>query len=100
LPKIIKKVPFSSPIIIYIDAKTLPDMYQELGIYAAYTSLGRGLLLVMQTQVDYDEPNFLFEGNCIMGSAYIVRYRANGISDVIEDDIVIFTDQITLIGEV
>ena len=74
-------------------------MYQVFGVYASYASLGQGLMLVMQTQIDYDEPNFVFEGNCVMGTAYVVRYRAKGINDEFDEDIEIFTDQIILLGE-
>lgn len=99
MPKIIKKAPYSNPITIHVDAKTLPDLYQELNIRAVYASLGRGLLLVMQTDTQYDEPNFIYEGVGVMGTVYVIRARVNGISDILEDDIEIFTEQITLIGD-
>lgn len=99
MPKIIKKAPYSNPLLIHVDAKTLPDLYQELDIRAVYASLGRGLLLIMQTDIDYDEPNIIFEGRGVLGTVYVIRARANGISDVLEDDLELFTEQIILIGE-
>jgi len=97
MPTIIMKRPHSNPIEIHVSSKTLPDMYQELDIRAVYASLGRGLLLIMQTDVEYDEPNFMYDGVGVMGTVYVVRARANGISDLIEGDIDIFTEQITVL---
>lgn len=99
MPNIIMKRPHSKPKEIHISSKTLPDMYQELDIRAVYASLGRGLLLIMQTDVEFDEPNFIYDDIGVMGTVYVVRARANGISDLLEDDLQQFMEQITLIGE-
>lgn len=99
MPTIIMKRPHSQPKEIHVSSKTLPDMYQELDIRAVYASLGRGLLLIMQTDIEFDEPNFMYDGIGVMGTVYVVRARANGISDLLEDDLQQFIEQITLIGE-
>lgn len=65
MPYIIIKSPYSNCKIVEVTSNTLPDMYKELDIKGLYYNLGIGLMLIVQYQRDYEEPNFIFEGSGI-----------------------------------
>jgi len=92
MPTIIIKRPQSNPQIIEVISKNLADLYQELNIRANHEPIGIGLVMITQSLNEFDEPNLVYEGKGILGTAYVVRATKNRIVDVKEDDVEYFLE--------
>lgn len=99
MPNIIIKRPHSESQIIEVVSKNLPDLYTELNIRAVYEPIGTGLVLVVQTNTQYDEPNVIYEGKGILGTIYVVRATKDKITDIKDDDMNYFLECIEILNE-
>lgn len=87
MPTIIIKRPQSKPQLLDVISKNLADLYQEFDLRAIHEPIGTGLVLITQTNAEFDEPNIIYEGKGILGTIYIVRATKDRIIDVKDDDI-------------
>ena len=99
MPQIIQKYPSSKPNIIHVDARSVSELCEEKRMILLPVNLGGGLMLLVQSNTEYDNPNFIFENMGISGSVFVVRFTKDKLIDVREDDLEKFLDQITIIEE-
>jgi hypothetical protein len=99
MPTIIIKRPHSSPKIIDVVSKNLPDLYTELNIRAIHEPIGTGLVLIVQRNTEYDEPNIIYEGKCILGTIYVVRATKERITDISGNDLDYFFECVDFLTE-
>jgi len=99
MPIIISKAPSSNPRLINSDARSISELCVERNTKLLPFNLGSGLMLLIQSNTEYDCPNFIFENVGISGSVLVVRFTKDKLIDVREDDLEKFLDQITLIED-
>lgn len=97
MPNIIIKAPLTNPKIIYVNSKTLSDLYQELGICGSSVNIGTGLLLITQINTEYDEPNVIYAEHGISGCVYCTRFTKDRIVEINENDLEYFESEVTYI---
>lgn len=97
MPSIIIKRPHSDPKIIEVTSRNIPDFYKELNLLAVYESIGTGLLLIIQSLTQFDEPNVFFEDKGISGTVYVIRSTKDRIIDVKETDMEYFINNVKFV---
>ena len=95
MPKIIIKRPHSTPQLIHADSKTLTDLYKELNFRGTHESIGTGMIILVQTSNEYDEPNIIYNGNGILGTVYAVRAGKEKLMDADIGDLEYFSEVVT-----
>jgi len=94
MPSIIIKRPQSKPQLLYVISKNLAELYQELNIKANHEPIGIGLVMITQSNVEFDEPNLIYEGKGVLGTVYVVRATRDRITDLNDGDIDYFMSNI------
>jgi len=85
MPQIVKKRPYSDIEIDFSKSRTPAELGSEFGLALSPLDVGRGIIMLVQHGSD-DEPNFMYEGDLVKGTAFFVKARLTKMGDIEESD--------------
>lgn len=85
MPQIAKKRPYSNIEIDFSKSRTPAELGGEFGLALSPLDVGRGIIMLVQHSSD-DEPNFMYEGDLIKGTAFFVKALHSRMGDIEESD--------------
>ncbi len=94
MPKIIIKRPFTEPAMIDSQSRTLYELENEYGYSLIPFKFDYSLMLLIQSNIEYDEPNLIFQNEGFSGTVFLVRVTKSKLIDVTMEDLEEFNKQI------